>query len=175
MKIIKTNIPIILFSILPISIIIGSSASLLNNVLFGMCFLFIYFSKASIKILDFKPVLFLILLYLYLIFNSLNSVDMSSGIYRNFGFIRFILFFMMVNYLFFINKKNLNIFKIWTIICFIVLIDIYIERFTGSNILGFEILEYRKKTFKKNEFFYDYQKKEPRDGRKMGHLTILKD
>ena len=43
------------------------------------------------------------------------------------------------------------------------------------NILGFEILEYRKKTFKKNEFFYDYQKKEPRDGRKMGHLTILKD
>ena len=43
------------------------------------------------------------------------------------------------------------------------------------NILGFEILEYRKKTFKKNEFFYDYQKKEPREGRKMGHITILKD
>ena len=155
MKIIKTNIPIILFSILPISIIIGSSASLLNNVLFGMCFLFIYFSKASIKILDFKPVLFLILLYLYLIFNSLNSVDMSSGIYRNFGFIRFILFFMMVNYLFFINEKNLNIFKIWTIICFIVLIDIYIERFTGSNILGFGKLDQphgdRVKSFFRNE------------------------
>ena len=43
------------------------------------------------------------------------------------------------------------------------------------NILGSEILEYRKKTFKKNEFFYDYLKKEPREGRKMGHLTILKD
>ena len=43
------------------------------------------------------------------------------------------------------------------------------------NILGSEILEYRKKTFKKNEFFYDYLKKEPRQGRKMGHLTILKD
>ena len=43
------------------------------------------------------------------------------------------------------------------------------------NILGFEILEYRKKTFKKNEFFYDYLKKEPRKGRKMGHITILKD
>ena len=43
------------------------------------------------------------------------------------------------------------------------------------NILGSEILEYRKKKFKKNEFFYDYLKKEPRDGRKMGHLTILKD
>ena len=43
------------------------------------------------------------------------------------------------------------------------------------NILGFEILEYRKKTFKKNEFFYDYLKKEPREGRKMGHITILKN
>ena len=43
------------------------------------------------------------------------------------------------------------------------------------NILGSEILDYRKKTFEKNEFFYDYLKKEPREGRKMGHLTILKD
>ena len=42
------------------------------------------------------------------------------------------------------------------------------------NILGSEILNYRKKTFKENEFFYDYLKKEARDGRKMGHLTILK-
>ena len=44
MKIIKTNIPIILFSIFPISIIIGSSV-LLNNVLIGLCFVFIYFLK----------------------------------------------------------------------------------------------------------------------------------
>ena len=43
------------------------------------------------------------------------------------------------------------------------------------NILGSQILEYRKKTFKKNEYFYDYLKKEPREGRKMGHITILKD
>ena len=38
-----------------------------------------------------------------------------------------------------------------------------------------EIQNYKKKTFKKNEFFHDYLKKEPREGRKMGHLTILKD
>mgnify|MGYP001156840486 CR=1 FL=1 len=43
------------------------------------------------------------------------------------------------------------------------------------NILGFEIQNYKNKTFKKNEFFHDYLKKEPREGRKMGHLTILKD
>ena len=43
------------------------------------------------------------------------------------------------------------------------------------NILGSEIHNYKKKSFKKNEFFHDYLKKEPREGRKMGHFTILKD
>ena len=90
---IKINIPIILFSVLPISIIIGASFSLINTVLLSLCFIIIYFSNNDIKINDFKPVLLLFILYLYLIFNSLISVDITSGIYRNFGFIRFILFF----------------------------------------------------------------------------------
>ncbi len=134
---IKTNILKVLFSILPISIIIGSSVSLLNIVLLILCFAFIYLSKNYIKIYDFKPVLFLIILNIYLLFNSLISVDMMSGIFRNFGFVRFILFFVMVNYLFSINEKNLDVLKIWMTIFFIVLVDIYIERFTGSNIFGF--------------------------------------
>ena len=138
---IKIDLPIILLSILPISIIIGSSFSLINIVLLGLCFVFIYFSKRDIKINDFKPIFFLIILYFYLIFNSLISVDITSGIYRNFGFIRFILLFLIVNYIFFINEKNFSILKIWTAIFFVVLIDVYIERFTGSNILGFGKLE----------------------------------
>ncbi len=138
---IKINIPLILLTILPISIIIGSSISLINVIFFGLCFISVYLSKNNIKIYDFKPLLFLIILYLYLIFNSLISVDITSGIYRNLGFIRFILFFLMINYFFFINEKNLNILKIWATIFFIVLVDTYIERFTGSNIFGFGKLE----------------------------------
>ena len=42
------------------------------------------------------------------------------------------------------------------------------------NILGKEIEEYRSKTFSEGEFFFDYGKKEIKDKRKMGHLTILK-
>ena len=138
---IKINIPLILLTILPISIIIGSSISLINVVFFSLCFISVYLSRNNIKIYDFKPLLFLIILYLYLIFNSLISVDITSGIYRNLGFIRFILFFLMINYFFFINEKNLNILKIWATIFFIILVDTYIERFTGSNIFGFGKLE----------------------------------
>ncbi len=141
MEKINKKIPLILFSILPISIILGSSVSLLNTVLFSLCFVFIYFSNKNLKIYDTKPVLMLIILNIYLIFNSLISLDITSGVYRNFGFVRFILFFLMVNYFFFIKEKNLNIFKIWATIFFIVLVDTYIERFTGSNIFGFGKLE----------------------------------
>ena len=102
---IKISIPTVLLSFLPISIILGSSVSLINTVLFGLCFILIYFIKNDIRIYDFKPVLLLIILNLYLVFNSLISNDIMSGIYRNFGFVRFILFFLMINYLFFISEK----------------------------------------------------------------------
>jgi 5-(carboxyamino)imidazole ribonucleotide synthase len=42
------------------------------------------------------------------------------------------------------------------------------------NILGKEVEKYRLKTFNEGEFFFDYGKKEIKDKRKMGHLTILK-
>ena len=43
------------------------------------------------------------------------------------------------------------------------------------NLIGKEILPYRKKKFSNNEFFFDYFKKEVKTKRKMGHLTIIKD
>ena len=138
---IKIKTPTVLLSLLPISIILGSSVSLINTVLFGLCFILIYFIKNDIRIYDLKPVFLLIILNLYLVFNSFISNDIMSGIYRNFGFVRFILFFLMINYLFFISEKNLSILKIWSIIFFVVLIDVYIERFTGRNILGFGGIE----------------------------------
>ena len=42
------------------------------------------------------------------------------------------------------------------------------------NILGDQISIYRNKKLKSNEFFFDYLKKEIKEKRKMGHLTILK-
>ena len=41
------------------------------------------------------------------------------------------------------------------------------------NIIGDNIFEYRNKKFQKNEFFFDYLKKESKAKRKMGHLTTL--
>ena len=41
------------------------------------------------------------------------------------------------------------------------------------NLIGEDILVYRNKTFKNNEFFFDYMKNTVKKKRKMGHLTII--
>ena len=41
------------------------------------------------------------------------------------------------------------------------------------NLIGKDILNYRGKKFTENEFFFDYQKKEVKPKRKMGHFTTL--
>ncbi len=42
------------------------------------------------------------------------------------------------------------------------------------NLIGEDINFYRNKKFNENEFFFDYLKKEVKEKRKMGHITILK-
>ena len=41
------------------------------------------------------------------------------------------------------------------------------------NLIGEDITEYRNKKVKENEFFFDYQKKEIKPKRKMGHFTTI--
>ena len=41
------------------------------------------------------------------------------------------------------------------------------------NLIGSDIELFRNKEFNDNEFFFDYKKKEIKEKRKMGHLTIL--
>ena len=63
----------------------------------------------------------------------------SDSIIRSVGFIRFIIFLFAVQYFFFNSKKIFNqIFLYWSIIIFVVLIDIVFERIFGFNLLGFE-------------------------------------
>ena len=42
-----------------------------------------------------------------------------------------------------------------------------------TNLIGDEILKYRDKKSKDNEFFFDYKKKDIKPMRKMGHVTKI--
>ncbi|MDC0518299.1 O-antigen ligase family protein [Candidatus Pelagibacter sp.] len=131
------NYFLVLFSLIPLSIIIGSAFSLFNIILIDLSFIVLLIYIGDYSFLKKKTVLYFFILYAYLIFNSLISLDFYSGVYRNFGFLRIIIFFIAFNYFFnqsFFFKKMI---KSWLIVFLIVLIDVIIEFLFGRNLLGY--------------------------------------
>ena len=131
-----------LFSILPISIIAGPTVSLINVLLIVFLYFFVFFKNKHYKFLfKDKTISLLLIICIYLIFNSLISIDYEVGLNRNFGFIRFLFFFIAINYFFYISQKNLKIINIWTVFIIIFATDVYFERFFGANIFGWGAYE----------------------------------
>ena len=128
---------LILFSFIPASIIIGPAISLFNILLIDISFIFFILFKKDFKFLSNKTVKLIILLCLYLVFNSVIAKDFSMSAYRNLGFIRFGIFFLAFNY-FFYNKDFVNrVLIIWALILFFLSLDTYLESISGTNILGY--------------------------------------
>ena len=126
-----------LFSLIPASIIIGPAISLFNILLIDISFIFFILFKKDFKFLSNKTVKLIILLCLYLIFNSIIAKDFSMSAYRNLGFIRFGIFFLAFNY-FFYNKDFVNrVLVIWALTLSFLSLDTYIESISGTNILGY--------------------------------------
>ena len=128
---------LIVLSFVPISILIGSSVSLIS-----IFFLILYYVLTSLKkdfsyLLNEKTILILILLNFYLIFNSLISINFDVGFYRNFGFLRYIFLFLAINYFIKVSNNLDKVFQFWTLILLIVFFDIFYEFFNDQNILGF--------------------------------------
>ena len=137
MKISQNNIFFILFTLLPISIIIGPAVSLVNIIFIGAIYLFFFFKYNHLKHLSNNVTIkIFLILYLYLILNSLISLSFETSVLRNFGFVRFILLFLAINYLFYIDIKNLRAFYFWTIIFLVFIFDVYFEKIIGTNIFG---------------------------------------
>ena len=131
------NYFLFLFSILPISIIAGSSVSLANIFIIDISFLIFIFFKKDFSFLKSRAIKYLFLLYLYLILNSFFSIDYEIGLARNLGFIRFIILFAAFNY--FLNQKNFlkNTLLIWSVIITFIIFDVFYESFTGKNLAGY--------------------------------------
>ena len=134
---ILNNYFFILFSIIPIPIVVGSAVSIVNILLIDLSFIFLIIYKKNFDFIKNKTFKIILLLYLYLIFNSLISQDFLIGAKRNFGFIRFIIFFAAFNYFFHVSKFFHKILIIWAIILFLIILDVYFESYTGKNILGY--------------------------------------
>ena len=132
------NLFLILFSIIPISFIIGPAIILTNVLLIDILFLALIIFKKEYSFFKNDAVKYLFILYIYLIFNSFISIDQKIGFFRNFGFLRFIILFVAFNYFFREKHFIKNVFISWTLILSFILIDVFFESFMGRNLVGFE-------------------------------------
>jgi len=131
-----------LFSIIPLTILVGSSASFINILLIDLSFIILIVSKKNFYFLKNKTILYFSILYIYLIFNTFISIDHSESFLRNFGFLRFIILFVAFNYFYYQKFFFKKMFKSWLLILLIVVFDVFIEFFYGKNILGYDIANY---------------------------------
>ena len=132
----------LLFLLLPISIIVGPALSLINILLIDLSFIIFIFYTKKFDIFNHKAVRILIILYLYLIFNSFIALDFNLSINRNFGFLRFIILFVGINYFFYYFSKFEKVLFFWFVIISVCVFDIFFEFFYGTNILGFGAVAY---------------------------------
>ena len=133
------NYFIIFFSLIPLSILVGPTISLANILLIclpGLITLFIIY-RQGFNFFSNYPVKLILFLYVYLIFNSFIALDFQMSAVRNFGFLRFIILFILCNYFFYISDKSNNIFKFWLVILLLVIFDVFYESINGKNILGY--------------------------------------
>jgi O-antigen ligase len=127
----------LLFSLIPISILFGSAVSAVNIMLISVSFFIYLIYLKEWNWLKNYQVQLLIIFYIYLIFNSFISIELENGLVRNFGFIRFIFFFVAFNYFFYKYKNFPKFLWVWFFVILIVVADVYLESITGKNILGY--------------------------------------
>ena len=124
-------------SIIPLTIVLGPMISLINILIISFSFLLLSFFFENYQFLKKKEFLLLVALNFYLIFNSFISLDFYIGFARNFGFLRFILLFLFVNYFFFKFENSNKLFNTWLILILVITIDIFIEFIFGRNLFGY--------------------------------------
>ncbi len=138
MQISKTHnkIYLQLFSLIIIFLISGS---LLVNIFLGITAIyFFYLLKNNYINFDKKHFLPLIIVYIYLIFNSIISIDPIISAQRNVFFLRFfclilVLIFFLENFIQFFSKLS----KFWIVVLILLSLDIMYQGYFGYNILGY--------------------------------------
>ncbi len=137
-KNLDNKLPFLLLAFLPASIIVGATVSLSIIVLFCLIIIFYYLKDQEIEFQNLYLIYFFSILYLYLIINTFLALDPYISIRRNLGFVRYILLFLSINYLFLKLESKRNLFFVWIITIGILIFDSYFQKLFGFNTLGWK-------------------------------------
>ena len=134
------NIIYVLFLIFPISILLGSFVINLNIFIISLIFIYDLMINNNKNIYQNKYfyllVFFLISLLINLIFS--NNINLSYPRVIKIFFIIFFIFSFKFCLIKFNEKYIEKLYRIWSIIFTLIVLDLIIEFFSGSNIIGLE-------------------------------------
>jgi O-antigen ligase len=141
---------LIIFGLLPVSLILGNLAININIVCANLL-LIIY----SILFKDWdwvkdKFFKLLLIIQIYLIFSSTYAIIFKfdhqyvldkglefNGLYRSISFLKYLLLIFSFSLIKKLNIKFENLIKIWSLTVLIVIFDVFYEKIFGHNILGY--------------------------------------
>ena len=134
------SISLILITLFPITLLIGSSVINTSIVLMNVFFLIHIYTEKKFQVFNNDLFYFLCILWLFFIINTLLNYNFEQNYSRAFGFFRFILLILLLSYFFSYKdfKYKKVIFDIWTIIFIFVSLDLVFEFIFGFNLLGFK-------------------------------------
>ena len=133
------RITIIIYSFIPVFLIIGTGLSELAIIVLSLKFIidFLFFKKFDLY--NKNLLFFLLFIYFGLLVNLIFSVNIDNSFLRNVFFIKYIIF--VIGTIDFFSKRKLELFfiiKIWTLILFIFSLDLIVQFITQKNIIGME-------------------------------------
>jgi O-antigen ligase len=130
---------IILITILPVSLLLGSGVVNTIVILIDIMFLTELIKYNNINYLNNRLFYAFLLLWLSLFINVFLSDNFNNSIIRAVGFVRFIVLVFAIKY--YISYNNYlykeKIFNFWFIVIFVVTLDLLFESYFGFNTLGF--------------------------------------
>ena len=134
----KENFLFYLFLVFPISILLGNFAINLSILLISTIFIFILFNKTNWIFIDRKTFLLLLFFFISLTINLIFSKDIDLSYPRVIKFFLVIFFITSFRYILldFSNKQIIKIYKFWSLIFIIIIIDLIFEFFMAKNIVG---------------------------------------
>lgn len=128
---------LIFFSFYPVAILIGNFSINLFILITGSLFFFKYIKKKEDLNINKKSLFLLIFFFISLCINLIFTNNIYLSYQRVVKFIFVIFFILSFSFLIKNYYQNLeNIFKIWSLIFLIVIIDLLIEFSFGKNLLG---------------------------------------
>jgi len=137
-KITSNNTLWLLISILPLTLLIGSGVVNTSIFIIDLVFIYIVFKQNKIIFND-KLILYIfIFFWLSLVINLLLSSNFNNSFLRVFGIIRFLILALAIKFSLeeFSQKMKKKMLLIWSIIFFIVTLDLIFELIFGINVLG---------------------------------------